>query len=102
MDNTKLDTLIEYLQSALEGLYELRDADNKYDKEVSATTTTVYMKTRFLYNWQELKKWCNRHNYTPKKIEKYGLMTNSYPASAWKDCFNIDLVELSKNTSLEH
>ncbi|WP_432481714.1 hypothetical protein [Moraxella sp. ZY200743] len=102
MNTAQLDTLIGYLNSALETLQELKQQDNKYDKEISATTTTVYLKTGFLYPWAELKKWCNRNNYTPKKIEKYGLLSNSYPASAWKDCFGIDLVELSSNSPLEH
>lgn len=101
MDNQKLDTLIEYLQSALEGLYELKNTDNPYENELSATTTTIYLKTGTLYPWQELKKWCNRHSFTPKQITKYGLKANSYPASAWMDCFGIDLSDLSESGALE-
>lgn len=100
MDNPKLESLIEYLHAALETIYELKSKNSTYDNETSATTSSIYMRTGTLYPWYELKKWYNRHNYTPKHICRYGIKTNSYPASAWKECFNIDLDALPESSLL--
>lgn len=96
MTNQKIDTLLEYLQSAVETLQELRASQNdaihsKLSDELSATTTSVYLRTGVLYSWKELKRWCNAHHFQPKKLDHYGLSINSYPASAWKEVFDINL-----------
>lgn len=101
MNNQKLDILINYLQSFSEELQKLKSTNSPYENELSATTTTIYLKTGTLYPWHELKKWCKRHSFTPKQITKYGLKANSYPASAWRDCYGIDLTDLSKSKALE-
>lgn len=69
MNTSKLDTLIDYFQSILEGLYELKSQESTYNDEISATTATVYLKTGVLYKWHKLNRWCKTHGHTPKQIE---------------------------------
>lgn len=61
----------------------------------NATVLAIERLTGKSYTWPPLNKWCKSHGVKPSKVHdnRYGKV-NAYPAQAWKDVYNVDLVSI--------
>lgn len=61
----------------------------------NATVLAIERLTGKSYTWPPLNKWCKSHGVKPSKVHdnRYGKV-NAYPAQAWLDVYQVDLVSI--------
>lgn len=98
MNLTQIDKLISSIHEVISVLSELKEEMTEVKpvvlSEPSASTSEVYLRTGVHYSWGKLKKWCTQNNIQPVKQDRYGLLINHYPASAWMEVFGVDIEEV--------
>lgn len=60
-----------------------------------ASVRAVNGMTGHNYDWLPLRRWCKAHNVTPADVfdPLFG-MVKAWPAAAWKECHQVDLVAM--------
>lgn len=59
-----------------------------------ATVKKVEINTGVRFKWKPLREYCNKHNLPTGKVfdQNYGTV-KTYPSKAWKDVYNINILE---------
>lgn len=64
------------------------------DDSPRATSTEVIKKVGYIVYWENLKDWCIKYGYKPKKTIYGNIPRNLYPNLAFIECFGIDITKL--------